>query len=155
MAGGTTTVILFAEKSRGESVAEKVARYHDVATDMGSYAGYGFHAIITDPTKSILEDELPMLATTSGITSIKLFLTYKHMRLSDDQFLRALHAARTLGMVALVHAENGDLVDFSPSTYRRSALPRLHTRLWRTLQPLKLRPSTGLSHSRLSWTRRC
>jgi dihydropyrimidinase len=43
---------------------------------------------------------------------MKLFLTYKDMRISDKQFLRALKRARELDMVALVHAENGDLVDF-------------------------------------------
>ncbi|ERS95307.1 dihydropyrimidinase [Sporothrix schenckii 1099-18] len=112
VAGGTTTVLLFAEQSRGQSVAEQVARYHETAAQIGSYADYGFHAIITDPTTKVLDEELPVLARTGGITSMKLFLTYKHMRLSDAQFLRALKAARELGMVALVHAENGDLVDF-------------------------------------------
>ncbi|CAK7230259.1 hypothetical protein SBRCBS47491_007526 [Sporothrix bragantina] len=112
VAGGTTTVILFAEQSRGQSVAEQVAKYHVVARELGSYADYGFHAIITDPTPKVLEEELPVLARSGGITSMKLFLTYKHMRLSDAQFLRALATARKLGMVALVHAENGDLVDF-------------------------------------------
>ncbi|CAK7232058.1 hypothetical protein SEUCBS140593_008132 [Sporothrix eucalyptigena] len=112
VAGGTTTVLLFAEQSRGESVATQVANYHVVARELGSYADYGFHTIITDPTTKVLEEELPVLARSGGITSMKLFLTYKHMRLSDAQFLRALAAARSLDMVALVHAENGDLVDF-------------------------------------------
>ncbi|KAK5233547.1 hypothetical protein LTR47_005169 [Exophiala xenobiotica] len=111
VAGGTTTVLLFAEQSRGESLREKVDAYHQLAQEQGSYADYGFHAIVTDPTPTVLEEELPILAR-EGIMSIKLFLTYKHMRISDKDFLRALHKARELGMVALVHAENGDLVDF-------------------------------------------
>lgn len=88
-----------------------MAKYHLLAEEQGSYADYGFHAIITDPTETVLEDELPKLAE-EGIMSMKLFLTYKHMRISDKQFLKALYKARQLGMVALVHAENGDLVDF-------------------------------------------
>lgn len=103
--------MLFAEQSRGESLREKVDAYHQLAQEQGSYADYGFHAIITDPAPTVLEEELPSLAR-DGIMSIKLFLTYKHMRISDKDFLRALHKARELGMVALVHAENGDLVDF-------------------------------------------
>jgi dihydropyrimidinase len=111
VAGGTTTVLLFAEQSRGESALEKVDAYHRLAKSQGSYADYGFHIIITDPTTEVLNKELPVLAQ-QGISSMKLFLTYKHMRISDKDFLRALQKARELGMVALVHAENGDLVDF-------------------------------------------
>jgi dihydropyrimidinase len=105
-------VLLFAEQAKGQSLKEQVANYHLLAEEQGSYADYGFHAIITDPTEEVLENELPILARTGGIMSMKLFLTYKHMRISDKQFLRALKKARELEMVALVHAENGDLVDF-------------------------------------------
>lgn len=79
--------------------------------EQGSYADYSYHAIVTDPTELVLQHELPLLAE-NGIMSIKLFLTYKHMRISDREFLHALLKARELGMVVLVHAENGDLVDF-------------------------------------------
>jgi dihydropyrimidinase len=112
VAGGTTTVLLFAEQAKGQSLKEQVANYHLLAQEQGSYTDYGFHAIITDPTEEVLENELPILACTGGIMSMKLFLTYKHMRISDKQFLKALKKARELKMVALVHAENGDLVDF-------------------------------------------
>ncbi|KAI5247871.1 D-hydantoinase [Aureobasidium subglaciale] len=111
IAGGTTTVMLFAEQSRGQSLLEAVENYHTLAASQGSYADYGFHAIITDPSEKVLQEELPVLAQ-QGIMSMKLFLTYKHMRISDHQFLHALLKARELGMIALVHAENGDLVDF-------------------------------------------
>jgi dihydropyrimidinase len=87
---------------------EQVERYHELVHEQGSYADFGFHAIITDPTAQVLEQELPKLAE-SGIKSMKLFLTYKHMRISDRQVLSALQKARELGMVALVHAENGVL----------------------------------------------
>lgn len=92
-------------------MTEKVDCYHELARQQGAYADYGFHIIITDPSEKVLEEQLPVLAK-NGIMSMKLFLTYQHMRISDKQFLRALFKARELGMVALVHAENGDLVDF-------------------------------------------
>jgi dihydropyrimidinase len=111
VAGGTTTVMLFAEQSRDQSLLQAVDDYRSLVASQGSYADYGLHAIITNPSETVLQDELPVLAR-QGIMSMKLFLTYKHMRISDDQFLRALLKARELGMVALVHAENGDLVDF-------------------------------------------
>ncbi|KAI6792996.1 hypothetical protein KC361_g6434 [Hortaea werneckii] len=112
IAGGTTTVILFAEQSKGQSLKAQVEAYHDLALEQGSYADYGFHAIITDPTRKVLEGELPAMALSGEIMSMKLFLTYEHMKISDSQVLTALLKARELGMVALVHAENGDLVDF-------------------------------------------
>lgn len=105
-------MMLFAEQARGQSLKQQVADYHLLAQEQGSYADYGFHAIVTDPTEEVLENELPLLAQTGAIMSMKLFLTYKHMRISDRQFLQALKKARELQMVALVHAENGDLVDF-------------------------------------------
>ena len=102
--------MLFAEQSRDQSLLQAVDDYRSLVTSQGSYADYSFHAIITNPSETVLQDELPVLAR-QGIMSMKLFLTYKHMRISDDQFLRALLKARELGMVALVHAENGDAID--------------------------------------------
>jgi dihydropyrimidinase len=72
----------------------------------------GFTLSSLIPRKEVLENELPTLARSGGIMSMKLFLTYKHMRTSDKQFLQALKKARELEMVALVHAENGDLINF-------------------------------------------
>jgi dihydropyrimidinase len=112
VAGGTTTVMLFAEQSRGESIAMQVASYHTLANEQGAYADYGFHIIITDPTDEVLNKDLPLVSADGGVMSMKLYLTYEGMQLSDSQFLRALHKARELDMVALVHAENGDLIQF-------------------------------------------
>jgi len=83
VAGGTTTVLLFAEQAKGQSLKEQVANYHFLAQEQGSYTDYGFHAIITDPTEEVLENELLTLARSGGIMSMKLFLTNKHRRISD------------------------------------------------------------------------
>jgi dihydropyrimidinase len=111
IAGGTTTVLLFAEQSRGDSVKTEVEAYHALAQEQGAYSDYGFHVIVTDPTEHVLAEELPW-AVQQGITSIKIYLTYKHRRVSDSEFLRLLHSARKLGITTMVHAENADLIDF-------------------------------------------
>jgi dihydropyrimidinase len=47
-----------------------------------------------------------------GITSLKLFLAYKDVFMVDDEtFFNALLKAREHGMLIMVHAENGDVVD--------------------------------------------
>lgn len=45
VAGGTTTVLLFAEQAKDQSLKEQ-----------GSYTDYGFHAIITDPTEGSIRE---------------------------------------------------------------------------------------------------
>ncbi|KAF2666124.1 D-hydantoinase, partial [Microthyrium microscopicum] len=111
VAGGTTTVLLFAEQSRGDSVITEVEAYHALAKEQGSYSDYGFHVIVTDPTEKVLTEELPW-AVEQGLTSIKIYLTYKHRKVSDSEFLRLLHTARKLGITTMVHAENADLIEF-------------------------------------------
>ena len=76
-------MLLFAEQAKGQSLKEQVANYHFLAQEQGSYTDYGFHAIITDPTEEVLENELLTLARSGGIMSMKLFLTNKHRRISD------------------------------------------------------------------------
>jgi dihydropyrimidinase len=111
IAGGTTTVLLFVEQSRGESVKAQVEAYHQLAEEQGAYSDYGFHVIITDPTEKVLAEELPW-AVEQGISSIKIYLTYKHRRVSDAEFLRLLFTARQLAITTMVHAENADLIEF-------------------------------------------
>ena len=90
---------------------EKVEAYHVLAKEQGAHSDYGFHCIVTDPTEKVLAEELPWLID-QGITSIKIYLTYKHRRVSDSEFLRLLHTARKLAITTMVHAENADLIDF-------------------------------------------
>ena len=77
IAGGNTTVLPFALQPRGASLRASVTSYHKEAEGQ-SYCDYGFHLIITDPTPSVLSQELPALID-DGYTSFKVFMTY------DDQ----------------------------------------------------------------------
>lgn len=74
IAGGNTTVLAFAsQKKTDESVLKVVEDYHDLATG-NSYCDYGFHLILTNPSKNIMEEEMPTLIK-QGITSVKLYMT--------------------------------------------------------------------------------
>lgn len=73
IAGGTTTILAFANQQRhDESLLPLVKEYHRRAAARGTFADYGFHMILTKPTKRILDEELPVLFEQEGITSIKV-----------------------------------------------------------------------------------
>ncbi len=106
--GGTTTIISFAVQGRGESPRRVVADYHRLAGPK-AVADYGFHLIVSDPTPEALGTELPELVA-GGVTSFKIYMTYDLVRLDDRQFLDVLEAARRMGALTMVHAENHDMI---------------------------------------------
>lgn len=71
-----------------------VEAYNTRAEETGSYVDYGFHIIIVRNDADILENEMPILMNDWGISSIKLFLTYKTQCLTDSQLLDVMFAAR-------------------------------------------------------------
>ncbi|KAH8817211.1 hypothetical protein F5884DRAFT_245328 [Xylogone sp. PMI_703] len=109
IAGGTTTVLVFASQAKHEtSILPVVANYHTRAKDQ-SYCDYGIHLILTNPTPDIMAKEMPLMIE-QGITSVKLYMTYEPMKLGDSQLLDVLMAARGLGFTVMVHAENSDII---------------------------------------------
>ncbi len=106
LAGGTTSVVTFSTQFKGRPIGPSLAEYRKRAR--ASRLDYALHQIITDPSPEVLA-ELPALVG-SGIHSFKAFLTYDPLHLTDAQFLRVLDAARTLGALVTVHAENYDAI---------------------------------------------
>ncbi|KAJ5419328.1 uncharacterized protein N7487_002878 [Penicillium crustosum] len=115
VAGGTTTIITFATQTRAEedrSLLKVAERYNARAEETGSYVDYGFHIIIVRNDADILENELPVLIKDWGISSCKLFLTYATQRLTDSQMLDVMFAARKNSITTMIHAENGDMIEW-------------------------------------------
>lgn len=114
IAGGTTTMIPFAVQQKGDyDLFEVVRDYHARANKKGgSYCDYGFHLIISEPTKEILEDTLPKVCKQESITSVKVYTTYPKLKLSDEQLLDLLLANRKNDITTMVHAENSDIINF-------------------------------------------
>lgn len=106
--GGTTTVIPFACQMKGQSLRAAVADYHRRA-DGKAYIDYAFHLIVSDPTASVLGQELPALIA-DGYTSFKVYMTYEDLKLNDRQILDVLSLARREGAMTMVHAENTDVI---------------------------------------------
>jgi dihydropyrimidinase len=106
--GGTTTIIPFAVQHRGQSVKAAVDDYHRRAGGK-SYIDYGFHLIVSDPSPEILKNELPELIA-AGHASVKVYMTYEAMRLSDRQILDVLEVNQRAGALTMIHAENYECI---------------------------------------------
>lgn len=107
LAGGTTSFLCFLPQWKGHSLSQSAPGYE--ARAGASLCDYGFHQIITDPTLSVLADEVPRLVAR-GVRSLKVFLTYDPLKLSDGQFLEVLACARRNGAFVTVHCENYDAI---------------------------------------------
>jgi len=106
--GGTTTVIDFVPQDEG-SLEENIKRWHAKA-DPNASIDFSFHMNITRFDRDVAKEIfiLPDL----GITSLKVFTAYNgRLRLSDGEIFRVMRVANAAGMLTLVHAENGDVID--------------------------------------------
>ena len=111
IAGGTTTIIAFATQEKEDTSLYPVLEgYNKKARDQ-SYADYGYHFILTNPTREILNNELPIMAAEKGITSVKIYMTYEAMRVDDRQLLDIMFACKSLGMTTMIHAESHDMIN--------------------------------------------
>jgi dihydropyrimidinase len=107
--GGTTTVVDFAVQTTGTKVQDGLAKWHEKAA--GNCAiDYGFHQIIGGVDEASLA-YMPKLLD-EGISSYKMFMAYPGVFYSDDgQILKAMQRAAELGLLTMMHAENGPAID--------------------------------------------
>ncbi len=115
--GGTTTVMDFVPQpppappasGGGEGVLEKgVDLWHAKAAKAA--IDYGFHMNITALTPEVIA-EIPRLPEM-GITTLKVFMAYNgRLRLQDGEIFRVMQIARDHGLLTMLHAENGDVID--------------------------------------------
>jgi dihydropyrimidinase len=108
-AGGVTTVIDFANQIKDKPFADALAARQAEAAQ--SIIDYTFHMVVLEPAHEIaqIEEQLKELLAL-GITSVKLFTTYRPNYYLDDAVLWHLFQAMPDGMVAMVHCENDSLV---------------------------------------------
>jgi dihydropyrimidinase len=106
--GGTTTCLDFISNDH-KTLAEDVAFWHEKA-DSKAAIDYGFHINITRLDEQIA-GEIPGLVQ-KGITSIKVFTAYNNrLRLDDGGIFQVMRLARDAGILTMLHAENGDVID--------------------------------------------
>jgi len=106
--GGVTTVIDFVPQD-GPTLADSVQAWRDKA-DPKAAIDFSFHMNITHLDRQV-EAEIPTLLGM-GITTLKVFSAYNdRLRLSDGNIFRVMRIAREHGMLTMLHAENGDIID--------------------------------------------
>lgn len=106
--GGTTTVMDFVPQD-APSLIENIDLWHAKA-DHKAAIDFGFHMNITrldDTTRR----EIPKLCD-EGITTLKVFMAYNgRLRLQDGEIFEVLRLAKQNGMLTMLHAENGDVIE--------------------------------------------
>ncbi|XP_011298465.1 dihydropyrimidinase isoform X2 [Fopius arisanus] len=109
IAGGTTMIMDFVIPSKGETLLEAYERYRATA-DEKVCCDYGLHVAITSWSPRIKE-EMATLVQEHGVNSFKMFMAYKDLfMLHDEELIEAFSMCKNLGAVAMVHAENGDII---------------------------------------------
>ena len=124
--GGNSCFVPFAAQHRGQTIADVLATYDGRAAP-NSVLDYSYHLIVSDPTPSVLHEELPR-AFARGITSFKVFMTYDLMNVGDAGLLDILTVAKTHGALTMVHAENNDMVKWMNARLAAAGAtaPRFH-----------------------------
>jgi dihydropyrimidinase len=108
--GGVTTFMGFLRGRPEDRLVDLVAGARQEG-EAKSVVDFGFHLVLYERA-SVLQ-ELPA-AVAAGVRSFKLFLAYKRrgMMVSERFLLDAMAAVRAAGGLAMVHAEDGELIDW-------------------------------------------
>ncbi len=107
LAGGTTMVIDFALPAPGQGLLDALQMWDNKAGR--AHCDYSFHMAVTWWGEQVF-DEMSAVVDR-GITSFKHFMAYKGaLMVNDDELFASFSRVADLGGLAMVHAENGDVV---------------------------------------------
>ncbi len=106
--GGTTTVLDFVSQDFS-SLHESVQTWRKKSMGRASI-DFGLHMNVSRFDEGVLE-EIPSLVD-EGITTLKVFTAYNNrLRIDDGQIYKVLRSAGKSGMLTLLHAEDGDVIE--------------------------------------------
>ncbi|XP_020290644.1 dihydropyrimidinase isoform X4 [Pseudomyrmex gracilis] len=109
VAGGTTMIIDFVAPRKDESLIEAYERYRENA-DQKVCCDYALHIVVSSWSPKVRED-METLTKIHGVNSFKMFMAYRDLlMLRDPDLIEAFKACKEIGAVAMVHAENGDII---------------------------------------------
>ena len=108
LSGGTTMVVDFALPSQGQGLHDALQMWHNKSTRAN--CDYSYHMAVTWWGEQVF-DEMKSVVEKEGITTFKHFMAYKGaLMVNDDEMFASFKRLAELGGIALVHAENGDVV---------------------------------------------
>ena len=107
LAGGTTMVVDFALPAPGQGLMDALKMWHNKSGRAN--CDYSFHMAVTWWGEQVFDEMAEVV--DRGINTFKHFMAYKgSLMVNDDEMYSSFRRCADLGAVALVHAENGDLV---------------------------------------------
>jgi dihydropyrimidinase len=107
LAGGTTMVVDFILPGQGQPLMDAAKMWHNKSGR--AHCDYSYHMAVTWWGEQVWRDMED--SVKSGITSFKHFLAYKGaLMVNDDELFSSFRRIGDLGGLAMVHAENGDVV---------------------------------------------
>lgn len=113
LAGGTTTIMDFVLPPKGVGLVAAFKKWNEWAKD-NACCDYTFRVAIPEFKKGKTDVEMESLVKEFGVNSFKCFMAYKgDLMLSDEELIGVFDKCRELGAIALVHAENGDIIDYN------------------------------------------
>ena len=108
LAGGTTMVVDFALPNQDEGLLDALKRWDNKSTRAN--CDYSFHMAVTWWGEQIFDD-MATVVNERGINTFKHFMAYKGaLMVNDDEMYASFKRVGELGAIAMVHAENGDVV---------------------------------------------
>ncbi len=108
-AGGTTTIIDYAEQAPGATLAQTLEDWKSKAAPR-SIVDYGFHLALSEVNENVLA-EIPAMVD-AGVSSFQVNLDrHGDRHINDAQLLEFLQRTGGAGALPCVHAENGEIID--------------------------------------------
>jgi len=108
LSGGTTMVVDFVLPAPGQGLIDGLQMWHNKSGRAN--CDYSFHMAVTWWGEKVFDD-MEAVVKDQGITTFKHFMAYKGaLMVNDDELFASFRRCADLGAIALVHAENGDVV---------------------------------------------
>jgi dihydropyrimidinase len=108
LSGGTTMVVDFALPSPGQGLLDALKMWDNKAGRAN--CDYSYHMAVTWWGEQVFDEMKPVIEDR-GINTFKHFMAYKGaLMVNDDEMFASFNRLAELGGIAMVHAENGDVV---------------------------------------------
>lgn len=130
--GGTTSIIDFANQSKGESLHVTLDKWLEKSKK--AVIPVYFHVSITDVTERTLK-EIPEVMKR-GVNSFKVFLAYKNMMLNDTDLRKVMKACKENGATLLCHCEMGEEIEKNIARFKAEG--KLHPKFHALSRPSHL-----------------